>query len=208
LTRAASSRPIFNRWGVPLTHSHSSNVDSGAGPASREISHGRHQQNAGGAVFYAADEHQVPVHGTQDVGVLPRARIVNQSTGAAAREIGDIWKDINEDPRRPVNARNAHANMKWWLEQHFPSLRFEYLQTHREDTALESIIRFINNDFPVLVSVSHARVAGHIILVTGYANYQPGMSSQDFELIVHDPYGRFDPWLLSSVLAPSGGPAA
>jgi hypothetical protein len=125
--------------------------------------------------------------------------VVHQSTGAAARAIGDIWKDVNQDPRRPVKLQNAHANMKWWLEKHFRSLRFEYVQTTREEQAIESIIRFIDRGFPVLVSVSHARVAGHIILVTGYANYSAGMSSSDFELIVHDPYGRFDPWLLSSV---------
>jgi hypothetical protein len=122
-----------------------------------------------------------------------------QSTGAAAREIGDIWKDINENPRRPSTARNAHVNMKWWLESHFPSIRFEYVQTNREDQALETIVRFIDRGFPVLVSVSHAQVAGHIVLVTGYANYEPGVSSSEFELIVHDPYGRFDPSLLSNL---------
>jgi hypothetical protein len=122
-----------------------------------------------------------------------------QSTGAAARAIPDIWKDINEDPKRPVKVRNAHANMKWWLEQHFRSLRFEYIQTNQEDRAVESITRFIDRGFPVLVSVSHERVAGHIILVVGYANYSQGMSSADFEWIVHDPYGRFDPSLSSPV---------
>jgi hypothetical protein len=125
--------------------------------------------------------------------------VVLQSTGAAARTIPDIWKDINEDPKRPVKVRNAHANMKWWLEHHFPSVRFAYIQTNQEDRAVESIVRFIDGGFPVLVSVSHERVKGHIILVTGYANYTPVMSSEDFELIVHDPYGRFDPSLLSTV---------
>jgi len=89
--------------------------------------------------------------------------------------------------------------MKWWLQQHFPSLHFEYIQTNHEDNAVESTIRFIDRGFPVLVSVSHARVAGHTILVIGYANYSPGMSSADFELIVHDPFGRFDPSLLSTL---------
>jgi len=125
--------------------------------------------------------------------------VVLQSTGAADRAIGDIWTDINKDPKRPSKLQNAHANMKWWLEQHFPSLRFEYIQTHRENDALEAIVRFIDRGFPVLVSVSHSRVKGHIILVTGYAGYTPGQSSEDFELIVNDPYGRFDPSLLSNV---------
>jgi hypothetical protein len=126
--------------------------------------------------------------------------VVLQSTGAANRAIGDIWTDINRDPRRPDRvAQNAHANMKWWLERHFPSLRFVYLRTAREDQALVEIVRFIDRGFPVLVSVSHARSSGHIILVTGYANYTPDLSGADFELIVHDPYGRFDPWLLSKM---------
>jgi hypothetical protein len=125
--------------------------------------------------------------------------VVLQSTGAGDRAIPDIWKDINEDPKRPVKTRNAHANMKWWLERHFPSVPFQYLHTDREDRAIEAIIRFIDRGFPVLVSVSHERVKGHIILVTGYANYVPNVSSAEFELIVHDPYGRFDPSLLSNV---------
>jgi len=123
--------------------------------------------------------------------------VVFQSTAAGSRQIVDIWKDINQDPKRPSKVRNAHANMKWWLEQHFPTLKFEYIQTSREDRAIEAIVRFVDAGFPVLVSVSHARVKGHIILVTGYSNYSPGVSSPDFELIVHDPYGRFEPVLLS-----------
>ena len=125
--------------------------------------------------------------------------VVFQSNGAAQREIRDIWKDVNEDPKRPSRIRNAHANVKWWLERHFPSLRFEYIQTKREDQAVESIVRFIYGGFPVLVSVSQERVAGHIILVVGYANYLPNVSKPNLELIVHDPYGSFDPTLLSTL---------
>jgi len=124
--------------------------------------------------------------------------VIFQSTGAGARSIADIWKDINQDPKRPVKEKNAHANMKWWLERQFPMLKFAYIETRHEDRAVEAIVRFIDSGFPVLVSVSHERVKGHIILVTGYANYTPNMSSADFSLIVHDPYGRFDPWLLST----------
>jgi Peptidase_C39 like family len=123
--------------------------------------------------------------------------VMRQSTGAAERDILDIWKDVNESPQRPSKMRNAHSNMKWWLEQHFPSLRFEYLAITDEVEALEKIIGFIDASMPVLVSVSHARVAGHIILVVGYENYMPMASTPDFDLVVHDPYGRFDPSLLS-----------
>src|SRR2546425_9228731 len=52
--------------------------------------------------------------------------VVMQSTGAADRDILEIWKDINEDPKRPVKVRNAHKNMKWWLGRHFPTLIFDY----------------------------------------------------------------------------------
>lgn len=126
-------------------------------------------------------------------------RVILVSTGAGDRNILDIWKDINEDPHRPEKTRNAHANMKWWLQKHFPSLKFKYTQTTKEDLALESIVASIDAGFPVLVSISHAHVKGHIVLVVGYENYEPSLSSMTFNLVVHDPYGRFDPNLLSTL---------
>jgi hypothetical protein len=125
--------------------------------------------------------------------------VVFQSTGAADRQILDIWKDINQSEGRPSKLRNAHDNMRWWLQNHFPSLRFEYSNTNQEDRAVEGIVRYIDAGFPVLVSVSHARVPGHIILVVGYENHIPMASSMDFNLVVHDPYGQFDPTLLSKL---------
>jgi Peptidase_C39 like family len=95
--------------------------------------------------------------------------VVFQSTSGGYRRIVDIYEDINTGTKRPVQHENAHANMKWWLEQHFPSLKFEYIRTTREDKAIEAIVGCIDRGYPVLVSVSHARVKGHIILVTGYA---------------------------------------
>lgn len=61
------------------------------------------------------------------------------------------------------------------------------------------MVRFVDGGFPVLVAVSHARVPGHIILVIGYEDYQPNVSSLNLKLVVHDPYGRFDPSLLSNL---------
>jgi len=122
-----------------------------------------------------------------------------KSTGAGERAIPDIWKDVNQDPKRPSKMRNAHSNMKWWLEEHFPGLQFVYEQVDGEDKAIEKIVSFIDKNFPVLVSVSHANVKGHIILVIGYENYFPNMSSMDFKLVVHDPYGQFDPSLKSEL---------
>jgi hypothetical protein len=126
-------------------------------------------------------------------------RIVLASTGAAECSILDIWKDINENPDRPIKARNAHANMKWWLEKYFTSLKFKYLETRSESTALESIVKFIDSGFPVLVSVSHSRVHGHIILIIGYDQKEIPLACGDFSLVAHDPYGRFDPSLSSSL---------
>ena len=123
--------------------------------------------------------------------------VVRQNTGAADRDIEAIWKDINEGTKRPVQMRNAHKNMKWWLEVHFPSLHFEYITTTDEARAVESIVRFIDGGFPVMVAVSHVNVEGHIILVVGYENYQPYTCSADFRIVVHDPYGSFDPSLRS-----------
>jgi hypothetical protein len=125
--------------------------------------------------------------------------VLFQSTGAGDRAVLDIWKDVNQDPMRPSKVQNAHANMKWWLEQHFPRLKFVYEQVTRQDQALEKIVGFIDQGFPVLVAVSHINVAGHIILVVGYENFVPNSSSADFKLIVHDPYGQFDPSLKSKL---------
>lgn len=52
-----------------------------------------------------------------------------QSTGAADRDIIDVWKDINQDPKRRVKVLNAHANMKWWLEA--TSLRSDFTTSRR-----------------------------------------------------------------------------
>jgi hypothetical protein len=95
--------------------------------------------------------------------------------------------------------RNAHLNFKWWLESYFTTLNFYYDNTNDQLTALERIINFVDQGFPVLVSVSHINVDGHIILVVGYENYEPMVSTYDFALVVHDPYGAFDPSLRSKL---------
>lgn len=125
--------------------------------------------------------------------------VVFESTGAADRDILDIWKDVNQSKERPSPYRNAHVNFKWWLEIYFTTLSFYYGDTKDQLTALERIISFIDQGFPVLVSVSHINVDGHIILVVGYENYDPIASMYDFNLIVHDPYGAFDPSLRSKM---------
>jgi hypothetical protein len=121
--------------------------------------------------------------------------VVFQSTGAETIAIDQIWHEVNAAPGRPSASRNAHVNFKWWLEKRFPSLDFEYIQTGAEEDAASFITKSIDRRMPVLMSVSHERVAGHIILVIGYEDYMPNMSSEGFRVIAHDPYGRFDPEL-------------
>ena len=117
---------------------------------------------------------------------------------AASLNPVDIYHTINHDPGRPDKAnQNSHQNMMWWLKQRFPNLKFKEIVTKDEVKAEETIINSIDRDSPVMVGVSHSRVHGHIILVIGYVNYQPYTCSQDFGLVVHDPYGRFDPSLSS-----------
>lgn len=123
--------------------------------------------------------------------------------------IEGIWQDINQprgEDRRPSKERNAHLNLKWWLEQRFPRIKFVYRSESWPSSALQRIVDFIDGGLPVLVSVSHSRVQGHIVLVAGYQDYFPARADPTAMLVVHDPYGRFDP-LLASAASPNGFPA-
>ncbi len=133
------------------------------------------------------------------MSVYLEREIVLQSTGAEAISIAQIWSEVNSGPGRPSAVLNAHANFKWWLERRFSGLRFEYTTWSNEADAAKAITQSIDLRMPVLASVSHERVAGHIVLVVGYEGYQPRMSSIGFQLVVHDPYGRFDPLLDSQL---------
>src|SRR5437762_12115284 len=82
------------------------------------------------------------------------------------------------------------------------ALSFVEVQVHADDQgrprlAVYDLVHRLR--FSGSVGVSHARVAGHIILVIGYENYHPAVSSAAFNLVVHDSYGRFDPNLLSKL---------
>lgn len=126
--------------------------------------------------------------------------VLRVSGGAENLRPPDIYQTINKDPKRPNQKfTNAHANMKWWLEQRFPTLNFQYFTTALDYEAFDKIVGFIDSGFPVLVAVSHANVEGHIVLVIGYEGYEANQCSLDFKLVVHDPYGAFDPSLKSKV---------
>ncbi|MBK8482509.1 MAG: hypothetical protein IPL40_15315 [Proteobacteria bacterium] len=119
--------------------------------------------------------------------------------GVCALPIQGIWEELNApkgEDRRPSKLRNAHLNLKWWLEQRFlPRTRFVYWREPDQRVALAKIVRFIDGGVPVLVRVSHSRVRGHIVLIIGYENYAPALEDLTARLLVHDPYGRFDPGL-------------
>ena len=131
---------------------------------------------------------------------LERSGVAPAGKSADTLEIGDIRQAINHSGERPDKKNhNSHENMRWWLGRQFPALSF-VRHTHTDGAAaVEEIVDFIDHGMPVIVSVSHARVKGHIVIVVGYENYQPYQSSADFRLLVHDPYGSFDPALLSNL---------
>jgi hypothetical protein len=113
----------------------------------------------------------------------------------------DVKTTINSAAGRPEpNAVNSHANMRWWLEQQFPSLIANKLSTPVVSDATAFFVRQLDANYPVLCSVTHANNnTGHIVLVVGYENYRENMSSFDFQLVVHDPYGAYEPSLQSTL---------
>ena len=128
--------------------------------------------------------------------------VLHVSSDMQSKQIKDIWNEVNHGAHRPdKQQRNSLANMKWWLQSHYPTLKVTYSEAHSEDAALDVLIRAINSGFPVLLSVSHTSTLGHIILAVGYENYEPLTSQPDFHLVIHDPYGRFDPTLKHRLFA-------
>ncbi len=144
-----------------------------------------------------------PDHTTCQSTVLKMmAAFLSNGDPAAQRvkpgEIEDIKKKINTDAKRPQKTmKNAHENFRWWLQEKFPQYEFERASFALQWEVIDWIVHHIDDGFPVLTGVNHERVAGHIILITGYKNYRPNMSSKDLQFIVHDPYGKFDPTLKS-----------
>lgn len=125
--------------------------------------------------------------------------VVKKPDGALALSIPAIWSELNESKARPIKARNAHGNFKWWLETRFPQLRVEQRTLHDEIAAIEYVVASIDAAYPVLASVSHENVKGHIVLIVGYVDYLPHMSTEGQAIVVHDPYGAFDPSLGSKL---------
>lgn len=118
------------------------------------------------------------------------------SPNAAMLDIPAIKTEINSGQGRPnTKDQNAHENFKWWLQRRFPKLKFDLSWVY-EEMATRKLVEYINSGSPVLMAVSHT-VDGHIMLAIGYENYVAGVSSEDFHVIMHDPYGAFHPTLHS-----------
>jgi hypothetical protein len=141
------------------------------------------------------------------------ANVLKRSSTAGQRAIGDIFSDINKPPKdkpdpRPQKDKNNHQNMMWWLGQNYPTLKFEKKSTKDAATALWIIRTSIDSGFPLMASVSHENVEGHIVLIVGYDNLVPEICKanvpepelpavESVRIVVHDPYGAFDPSLKS-----------
>jgi len=136
------------------------------------------------------------------------------SNPGAAKPIQDIWKEINTGTARPSQVRNSYQNMIWWLGKYFAPKQFHVTSLKAVDDAIRKVVHCIDHDYPVMVSTNHSRTSGHIILVIGYETSVVA-SAPNTHFICHDPYGKFDPQLLSKtygsrryeggVSLPSGG---
>jgi hypothetical protein len=128
-------------------------------------------------------------------------RKMGYNIGATMLNPVDIKNTINTDANRPDKANvNSHANLRWWLEQKFPTIKAIKLSTPVVHDAKDFFVRQVDGGMPVLCSVTHANnTTGHIIVVVGYENERIGMSSLDFTLVAHDPYGAYDPSLQSTL---------
>ena len=136
--------------------------------------------------------------------------VLGKSTGAGTRSIQEIWNDINTGKERPVQDKNNHANMLWWLGKYFKPMAFGKVTTKDFGAALDTIVRSIDDEYPLMASVSHSTNQGHIILIIGYENYRPEMcmpgdnmshapAVQTTKIVVHDPFGAYDPHLGSKL---------
>ena len=121
----------------------------------------------------------------------------NMSSTIQKIEIVDIWKDINESSGRPSHDRNSYQNMVWWLKNKFENNKFTIKTIRNTDEAMSFVVNSIDSGFPVMVSTNHGRTDGHIILVVGYTGLELNMCA-NVRFICHDPYGKFNPQLLSN----------
>lgn len=106
---------------------------------------------------------------------------------------------INTGKKRPVTTgklrHNNHANMRWWLENNSFWIDDKKKRWFTKTSqAVAYVKNRIDNNLPVIVSVSHSRVSGHVILAIGYINYNKNQPANT-KFVCHDPFGAFNPQL-------------
>jgi hypothetical protein len=125
---------------------------------------------------------------------------LSRSTPAAGLTPEQIKNTVNTHSDRPTKVDNAHDNFRWWLATNYSPLRPVRRNTGSVHEAIDWMVDRIDDGFPVVCSVTHANnKSGHIILVIGYENFRRMMSSIDFQLVAHDPYGAYHPGLQSTL---------
>lgn len=101
---------------------------------------------------------------------LDRTKFPNNTAGN--HEAPQIWRDINvpgnPDKRIVKIGQNAHKNIQQWLEDRYAPLILKWNYLNNPEEAFQLVVRSVNQGYPVLAGVSHARVAGHIVLIVGY----------------------------------------
>jgi hypothetical protein len=130
----------------------------------------------------------------------------NKKSGAGGKQVQEIFDAINtpqgNPDKRPSTLKNAHKNMMWWLESNYTPLKFTKLETRESAQAYNAVINSIDNGFPLIASVSHVRVKGHINIIVGYVrerHVNQSFDAAECKVIVHDPYGAFHPSLRSKL---------
>ena len=71
-------------------------------------------------------------------------------SGAGGNSATAIKDSVNSG-KGPSKLKNAHANFKWWLEQNYPNLVFEYTSTKLDFEAIDKVVYHINRGYPVLM---------------------------------------------------------
>lgn len=131
------------------------------------------------------------------MSVYLERHVIRQSQKGEELVIADIRAKLATGPVKgnPL----AHRNFQWWLQERFPTLAFDYISGLDELAATHKVVDSLDADMPVIVSVSHARTPGHIVLVVGYEGRPAICDDNPFRIVMHDPAGRFDSYFERAV---------
>src|SRR6266550_4291803 len=94
---------------------------------------------------------------------------LQMSSLGAEKTVQEIWKEINEDPNRPSKVRNSYDNFSWWLQKYFGPRRFEVKSSKSVNEAIQLIVHYIDNGYPV-----------KFVCHDPYGKFNPGLKSKLF----------------------------